>query len=49
MCGGATVKDGKMVLNIVADILEVINCANLGVDRTFSLGDAGGQNIRFSL
>ena len=49
MCGGATVKDRKMVLNIVADILEVINCANFGVDQTFSLGDTGGQNIGFSL
>jgi len=49
MCGGATVKDRKMVLNLVVDLPEVINCANLGVDRTFSLGDTGGQNIGFSL
>ena len=49
MCGGATVRDRKMVLNLVVDLPEVINCANLGVDRTFSLGDTGGQNIGFSL
>ena len=49
MCGGATVEHRKMVLNPTVDLPEVIKCANLGVDRTFSFGDAGGQNIGFSL
>ena len=47
MCGGVTVKARKMVLNPSVDLPEVINYANLGVDRTFSLGDAGCQNMGF--